>query len=285
MTLLALTLVVAAAFGHATWNFLAKRAGGGAQFVWLFSGLASAFYAPVAAGVLALQKPALGRASLVFMAGSAVLHLAYFVLLQRGYRVGDLSIVYPIARSTGPALAIGAGIALFDEQPSTTALLGACLVVFGAFVMSWNGVRRAARLRSSVAYGLLVGTVIGSYTLWDKYAVSTLKVPPVLLDWAANLGRAALLTPCALWRWDRVRAEWRANRFEAVSIAVLAPLSYILVLTAMAFTPVSYVAPAREVSMLIGTFLGSRLLGEGHTGQRLAAAGIMVAGLIVLAAS
>lgn len=257
MTLFALTLVLAAALGHATWNFSARRAGGGTPFVWLFSALASAFYAPVAAAVLALQKPAPGVASLVFMAGSGVLHSAYFVLLQHGYRVGDLSIVYPLARSTGPVLATGTAIVALDERPSTTALLGACLIALGAFAMSCNGAQRTVRLRSSVVSGLVVGTVIASYTLWDKYAVSTLKVPPVLLDWAANLERAALLTPYALWRWGQVRAEWRANRFEALSIAVLAPLSYILVLTAMAFTPVSYVAPAREVSILVGTFVAA----------------------------
>ncbi len=39
-----------------------------------------------------------------------------------------------------------------------------------------------------------------------------------------------------------------------------------MILSALVFTPVSYVAPAREVSVLIGTFMGSRFLAEGNAG-------------------
>ena len=66
-------------------------------------------------------------------------------------------------------------------------------------------------------------------------------------------------------------------------VAILIPLSYILVLTAMSFTPVSYVAPAREISILIGTALGARLLAEGDARRRLAAASAMVLGIVGLA--
>jgi drug/metabolite transporter (DMT)-like permease len=77
--------------------------------------------------------------------------------------------------------------------------------------------------------------------------------------------------------------EWREHKYEAIACAVLIPLAYILVLTAMQFTPVSYVAPAREISILIGTLMGTRLLGEGDAPRRLAGAGAMVAGVVGLA--
>ncbi len=60
-------------------------------------------------------------------------------------------------------------------------------------------------------------------------------------------------------------------------------MAYILVLTAMTFTPVSYIAPAREVSILFATIMGTHLLSEGHTGRRNAAALVMVFGLAALA--
>ncbi|NLG67954.1 MAG: EamA family transporter [Firmicutes bacterium] len=282
MSALALGLLLVAAFGHATWNFLAKRAAGGTAFVWLFSALAALLYAPVAVGVYAIQRPALGWVAVAFMVGTAVLHTAYFVTLQRGYDVGELSVVYPLARSTGPVLAMAAAVALMGERPSVVASMGAGLVVAGALAISWRAGARSRSLRRSVTAGLLVGALIAGYTLWDKHAVSAVGVPPVLLDWAGNLGRAVLLSPYVLGRRDRVREQWRAHRAEALAIALLAPLSYILVLTAMAFTPVSYVAPAREVSVLVGTFLGSRLLGEGDLRRRLAAAALMLAGLAAL---
>jgi len=55
------------------------------------------------------------------------------------------------------------------------------------------------------------------------------------------------------------------------------------VLTAMVFTPVSYVAPAREISILVGALMGTQLLAEGDVRRRLAAAAAMVAGIICLA--
>jgi drug/metabolite transporter (DMT)-like permease len=119
--------------------------------------------------------------------------------------------------------------------------------------------------------------------LWDKQAVSRFAVPPLILDWGSNLGRAILLTVLPLRYPEETRMEWRKHRFEAMGVAVLAPLSYILVLTAMQFTPVSYVAPAREISILIGTAMGTRLLAEGDGRRRLVAASAMVLGVVALA--
>jgi drug/metabolite transporter (DMT)-like permease len=133
-----------------------------------------------------------------------------------------------------------------------------------------------------MAYALITGTLIAAYTLWDKQAVSTFAVSPVLLDWGQNLGRTVLLTPLALRQWENTRKEWRTHRVEAVGVALLVPLSYILVLTAMQFTPVSYVAPAREISILIGTAMGTRLLAEGDVSRRLLGACAMVLGVVAL---
>src|SRR5829696_3500443 len=98
MTFFALGLVLVAAVFHATWNLLAKWVGdGGAVFVWLFGLCSLAIYAPLAAIVMLVSAPHLEPVQFVFMFGSGVLHLGYFVLLQRGYAVGDLSVVYPLA--------------------------------------------------------------------------------------------------------------------------------------------------------------------------------------------
>lgn len=289
MTGLALALVLAAAFVHATWNLLAKRAGGGAAFIWLFGSLSALIYAPAVAVVIAVQRPRLGPVELSFLGGSTLLHLAYFLALQRGYRAGDLSVVYPLARGTGPMLSTAAAIAIFGERPTPLALAGTLLVVTSVFVLAGSrsrptgGKGAAAGTQWAVAYGLLTGTLIAAYTLWDKHAVSALMIPPIVLDWASSVGRMLVLAPLALRRWDEVCAEWRTHRLEAIGVAVLTPLSYILVLTALVFTPVSYVAPAREISILIGAAMGTRLLGEGDAPQRLAAAGAMVLGVVALA--
>jgi drug/metabolite transporter (DMT)-like permease len=284
VTPLALALVLASAVTHATWNLLAKRAGGGVPFVWLFTAVSAAVYAPLAAGAAWMTGTRLGPGELAFVAGSAVLHLGYFLLLQRGYREGDLSLVYPLARGTGPVLSTAAAVALLGERPSALALAGAALVAGGAFGLTLGGsALREGGARRAVAYGLLTGAFIAAYTLWDRQAVAGLRIPPLVYDGCGGVARTALLLPGVRGRWGEVRREWRVHRREVLGIALLSPLAYILVLTALATTPVSYVAPAREVSILFGTMMGTHLLDEGHATRRLAAAGVMVLGVAALA--
>src|SRR5215204_884147 len=276
MTFFALALVLAAAVFHATWNLLAKRVGdGGAVFVWLFGLCSLVIYTPLAAVVVLVSAPHLGPVEYLFMFGSGVLHLGYFVLLQRGYAVGDLSLVYPVARGTGPLLATAAAIVLFGERPSLLVFIGIALITAGVFVLT----SESGSLRS----GLGAGVFIAAYTIWDKQAVSALLIPPLLQSWATILVTTLLLTPIAMSRSKEARALWRVHKPEVLGVAVLSPLSYILVLTALVFTPVSYVAPAREISILIGAAMGARLLSEGDSTRRLIAAGAMVVGIIALA--
>ena len=284
MTLGALILILAAAFIHASWNLLNKRASGHVTFTWLVAFLSAIFYTPVALAVIFVTHLQIGFVELGLMAGSAALHSAYFVLLNQGYRVGDLSLVYPLARGTGPLLSTIAAIWLLGERPSVLALIGALLIIGGVVVITSNPKSlRQSGVKTAVFYAAVTGLFIAAYTLWDKQAVSRFAVPPLILDWGANLGRAILLTSLPARYPRQARAEWREHRFEAIGVAVLAPLSYILVLTAMQFTPVSYVAPAREISILIGTAMGTRLLAEGDGPRRLVAASAMVLGVVALA--
>ena len=98
MTTLALALVLAAACCHAAWNYLVKRVNGGPELVWLFSVIAALLYMPLAGWILFVDQPVLGPLEVGFCIVSAALHLGYFLLLQQGYRKGDLSLVYPTAR-------------------------------------------------------------------------------------------------------------------------------------------------------------------------------------------
>jgi drug/metabolite transporter (DMT)-like permease len=281
---LALGLVLAAAVIHATWNYLLKRSGGGTAFVWLFAILSAAIYAPLTAGVIWWTRPPLTVVSFVLMAASAVIHTAYYMLLDRGYRTGDLSLVYPLARGSAPLVTVAVAVFLLAETPSVLAVSGALLIAAGAVVLTGDVRKlRASGSLAAVGFALLTGCMIASYTVVDKLAVAAFFVPPLLQDWASNLGRVVIMTPMALRQRAELRRVWSQRRFEVVAIAVLCPLSYILVLTAMVFTPVSYVAPAREISILIGAIIGARLLAEADAKRRLAGAAAMVGGIVCLA--
>ena len=90
------------------------------------------------------------------------------------------------------------------------------------------------------------------------------------------------MMPLARRRWEAVRLEWRDHWRLVLGVSILSPLAYILVLTALTFSPVSYVAPMRESSVLIGTLIGARLLSEGETRRRLIGAGVIVAGVVAI---
>jgi uncharacterized membrane protein len=281
---LALALVLGAAGIHATWNYLLKRSGGGTLFVWWFAAVSAAIYAPLAFAVVWWMQPTLGWMHFGLMFASALLHTAYYMLLDRGYRSGDLSLVYPIARGSGPLLTVLCAILLLQERPSVVAIVGALLICGGAVLLTGN--LRPLRERGNLAavgFALLTGGVIASYTLVDKIAVAAYLVPPILQDWAANLGRVLLMTPMALNLKSELLPTWRRAKKAIIVVAVLCPLSYILVLTAMVFTPVSYIAPAREISILFATAMGTQLLAEGDAARRLTAAATMVAGILCLA--
>jgi drug/metabolite transporter (DMT)-like permease len=284
MTIWALALILVAAVIHATWNLINKQASGHATFTWLVAVLSALFYTPATIANIEIFQIEITFAAIGMMAGSAALHSAYFVLLNQGYRAGDLSLVYPLARGTGPLLSCVGAILFLGERPSVVALLGALLIIGGVVVLTGNLTKLFERAdQKAVQLALITGVFIAAYTLWDKQAVSAFGVAPLVLDWGANVGRALLLTPFAVKYSDETITEWREHKYEAIVIAILIPLSYILVLTAMTFTPVSYVAPAREISILIGTALGARLLAEGDAPRRLAAAGAILIGIVGLA--
>jgi drug/metabolite transporter (DMT)-like permease len=286
LTNAAVLLILSSAFIHAWWNLLAKRAGGGGSvFVWLFSACSSIMLWPVAAFVWFSQRPDFGWVGFAFIGGTTVLHLLYFVVLQRGYKVGDLSLVYPLARGTGPTLSTIMAVIILGERPSVGSICGLVFVVVGVFLLTWrSGSQESSeKTRAAIKWGILCGICIAIYSVWDKYAVTEIHVPPILLELLTNFGVCLMLTPHAMKHKDDVRAVWKNHRREVIGVALLAPLSYILVLTAMSFTPLSTVAPAREISILIGAILGAKLLGEEQTKRRLVAAGTMVCGVVLLA--
>jgi drug/metabolite transporter (DMT)-like permease len=286
MTAFALTLVLVAAVLHATWNLCAKRAGGGLPFVWLVGAVICTLYVPVLAGYWLWRQPSLELGSLAWIAGSGVLKTAYSLFLQRGYRTGDFSLIYPLARGTGPLLSTLAAIALLGERPTWLALAGGAVIVVAIFFLT-GGTRLfhqdRAHLRNAIRYGVVSGVLIASYTLWDRTGVHERAIPPVLYDGGTAFVVLGLVTPFAIPRWAEVTHHWREHKRYVFGMALLSPVAYVLVLTAMSFTPVSYIAPAREVSIVIGAFIGARFLKEADAQRRIWAAVAMAAGVIALA--
>ncbi len=283
MTITALILVLTAAICHAIWNFYVKRIGGGAELIWLISLLSNIFYLPWVIYVFLIEQPDLGLYALFCVLISGIIHTVYFSLLQRGYRHGDLSLVYPLARSTGPVISMILAVLFLGEVVNAQIVTGSAIIITGIFFLTGGFSKRAGNVTASIGYGLIVGLCIGSYTAWDAYVVSIVAVSPVLLDYASNTFRTIFLAPVAIRRKDAVKLLWADHRHGVIVIGLLSPLAYILFLYAITFTPVTLLAPVRETSVLISVLLGSILLGEGHLKRRLAWSVVIVGGVSLLA--
>lgn len=286
MSLVALLLVVLSAFIHASWNYILKKSGGGSGIIALSCVASLAVYLPVVGAAAWYYHYEFQWVHLLLMFVSGMIHTVYFLLLDRAYRSGgDLSIVYPLARATGPLLTILFAIAVLGERPGATALGGAVLIGASALLLTGNPFAwHRSEARQAVGFALLTGFFIATYTLMDKWSVASWLIPPLVFDWGCNLCRCVVLVPYSQRRAPGAMAQaWREKRGVVIAIASLSPLSYILVLTAMVFTPVSLVAPAREVSILFAALMGAHFLKEGDLGRRVVAAAGMVLGISGLA--
>lgn len=261
---------------------LAKRAAACPSFVLLYSIWAVLLWLPAAAWIALVDRPEIGPKQWLAFLATGLLHVAYSTCLQRGYQVADLSVVYPLARGTGPLVSFVGAIILLGERPSVAAAGGALLVVAGVFLLASGGSPHRDR-RKGVFFGVATGLLIASYTVLDGFAVKALLIPPLLLDFAGNVIRCVALSRRALLDRKALLDEHRRYWKEALGVAVLGPLGYILVLHATRLSSVSRVAPARELSMMVGAYLGAKLLGEGDGKRRLLASGLIACGVLALA--
>lgn len=156
-------------------------------------------------------------------------------------------------------------------------MVGGVLIIAGG-----ERLFRRGTMHAGAGWGVLTGAFIAAYTLADAYAVKTLMLVPIVYYYLENVVRVVLSAPVALSRPARVSLLWRANWRKIVLIALISPMSYFLILTALQYAPVSHVAPAREMSMMVAALLGVRLLGEGEMRRRVGGAVLIALGVVAL---
>ena len=288
MTGFALILVICSAFAHASWNFLLKRGTNQEVFIWWFLVSTGVLLFPLGIALL-LIYPVEGP-GWWYILGTALLHVLYFLFLGRGYARGDLSVVYPIARGSGPALVPLLGVLVLDEAVTMAAVVGIGTIILGIFTVHWWG--RFADILSNptkilrapgTRYGLLTGLLIATYSVWDKVGVS--HVNPFLYMYGMTVGTAVFLTPYMVGTHGTtvLKREWASAKVAIVASGLLTFLAYGLVLTALTTSKVSYVAPTREVGIVIGVLLGTLVLKEPFGGGRLIGSGLILTGLVFVA--
>ncbi len=291
MPLSALALVLVAALLHAAWNIVAKKAGGGRHFVLMGALMIVALWAPLGLWLAWEQVPAWGWREWGLVTASGLVHLLYFNVLLAGYRASDLTVVYPVARGTGPLITATVAVLFLGESLGPWGVLGVAAITGGVFVVAggpklWAQAHDPAqrqRVRAGIAWGAATGCFIAGYTVIDGVAVKWFALSPILIDYMGNVLRIPFMLPSALADRAGFMRDWRAQWKHALVLAAVSPLAYVLVLYAVQMAPLSHVAPAREVSMLFAALLGGKLLGEGDRGLRIVGALCIAGGVGLLA--
>ncbi len=290
MPLSAVLIVLAAAVCHATWNVLAHGVSRiGMPFLWWGAVASAALWiaaVPFTGGIGTGDAGAFALGVVV----SGVLHVAYMLVLQRGYAFGNLSTVYATARGTGPTISVIVAVVVLGERPSIVGLVGVAAIIAGVVAIGLaDRSSRAARtdgrrrLDPGILFGLLTGVAIAAYTIWDANAVRAWGLSPVAFMVGCTLVEVVVFTIALGRRRSELGSVARRHWPRLLAFGVLSPLSYILVLVAVTMAPVALVAPMRELSVILVSLFGVFVLREGRAGWRLVASGIVVAGVALLA--
>lgn len=278
---IAIILVIISGLLHAVWNLFAKQSLNKVVFLWSFQWVAVFVFLPWAlAAVWHHHIPVRGWA---FFTVTAALHGAYVILLSRTYSAGDLSQVYPLMRGLSPMLVPILGILILGERLPGISWLGVGGVVIGISVLGdWRFSRRTDRrhlVPQATWLALAVGLLITAYTTFDKITIHY--VPAVALNDGSNLANVVALSWWAI-RSGAIKAEWTLNWKTIVLGGIISPGGYLLFLLALRMAPVAQLAPMREIGTVFGTILGIVVLKETQGRRRMAAAGLITAGVILL---
>ena len=298
---LAIALVLVAATLHAAWNVLLKTSGDTLGTALRLQAFGSMVLVPLGiVGWFVTGQPAIDPGGVALAIGSGVLEAAYFIFLSGAYARGDLSLVYPLARGSAPLVAVIVGVGVLGERLAPGAALGVVCLLGGILLVSrpWRAIREAGREhRGAIGFALATGGTIAAYSAVDRIGVRAM--PP----WMYGAFLAVFATTF-LWSsvWLGRRRGWLAPapaprpgvpRRRLVGrdglAGVLSLTAYLLILFAYSIAPLATVAPLRESGIVLAAAYGALRMGETTGGReaatRIVAAGLIVAGAVLLALS
>ena len=276
-------LVMLAALLHALWNALVKTAADRTATL----GLIAAGH--VAMGLMLVPfVPLPALAAWPWILASTVIHFAYYYLLNRSYLLGDLSLVYPVARGITPVLVTLGAFLAAGETPRPVALAGVAAVSGGILLLGLQralprvGMSAAPDHRRALGVALMTGVTIAAYSLVDGLGVRASGAPMGYVAWLF-LGEVFVAAFVLALRGGRVRALSPRARRLALAGGLISAGAYGLVMIAQNFAPLGIVSSLRETSVLFAALIGVIALGERPWRGRLLAAIVVMSGVAMIA--
>jgi uncharacterized membrane protein len=289
MSGIALGIVLASAFLHAGWNYLLKKSERKIVFIWWFLLVSAIIYLPVF--LYYVPKFSIPVEGWYCIVATGLIHGVYFWCMGGAYQRGDLSLVYPLARGSGPLLVPILAVILLREEVSPLGMMGIALIIGGIYCIHLRSFTRSAFLEPVRAlrggasrWALFTGLAIACYSLVDKVGVG-LVYPPVYI-YLMLLITWLVITPWVLIRerhW--LKSEWQCRKGSIVAVGFLSGFTYLLILFALTMSKVSYVAAVREVSIVLSAYFGIVWLKEKQGRQKLIGAVLITAGVVAIGLS
>jgi drug/metabolite transporter (DMT)-like permease len=264
--------VLAAALLHATWNALVKASDDKS-----LDTVAVAAGSGLLALVVAPFLPVPAQASWPWLAGSALVHILYFLFLAGAYRWGELSYSYPIMRGGGPLIVAIAGIFLLREIPSLKE--GAAIVLISAGILAFA---HGSHDRRATWFAVGNAVVIAAYTIIDAQGARASGAPVAYTAWFFVLNGIVITGLALAQRGSKVPQYFRRFWLRSLAGGACAFGAYAIALWAMTRAPVALVAALRETSVIFAAVIAFAVFKEKLTGQRIGATCAVLAGLVAL---
>ena len=271
----AVLLVLISAVMHALRNFLTKRASDKQAFIWWYEVFGLIFFTPVFIYALINEGTGL-RFSWLFILLSGLAHFVYWFFLSKALEKGDLSLVYPIMRSS-PALILIFSVTILNEDVGWAGVAGILLVAFGVYTINMETLAFSELLRPfkrltvdrASQYAFLTLLSVAGYTLVDKLAVGLMN--PVVFAYVFPWVSMGLFSGY-IYRAKpegTLKKEWKAGKKAILACGVLSIFGYFLILLAFTMERMSYVVGLRQLSIVFAVLLGGHVLKEENRAIRL----------------
>lgn len=291
MTPFVFALVLFSASIHVLWNTFVKQSHDKASFAWLTSMAGSIVLLPIFICCRLVQPGPLNGEVYIWAALSGLFETIYVILLVGAYDKADLSVVYPLSRGIAPLFTWMLGGIFLGDSVSMVHGLAVGVIVLGVSGVSYSARNSSNRgtVMSGIFLSLAAGCMIAGYHLIDRRAMIMSDPPnPQEYLFLMHLFLSAFITAWiffGLRSWPEISMEWKRNRKGVFIVGLCTPLAYFLIITALKYGNVTYIAAGRNIGIFISTVVGCLFLKEKvertrFIGALLIAAGVM--GLITI---
>jgi len=284
MGLKPLIIVVFSAFLHAIWNLLYKRSEQKIIFIWAALVFSLIFYLPL---FLIIKEKVIPFKGWTFILTTGLIHTLYFVMLGYGYKIGDLSLIYPLSRSA-PLFVLLWAFIFIHEQLSFMGIIGIFLTVLGAYLIGIPMISRDFLLTpffhfrdKSYQMGILIALIVSIYSIVDSQGVKI--VHPFIYIYLNHIIIIILLGFYIFSKYRDLIVSEIQNRWKEISLVGIIDLfSYLLILYVMRIAQVSYIVSVRQVSIIFGILLSAFFLKEKSFKWRLASGLFIFLGVFII---